>query len=141
MFKVDQVDHIHVFVSDQYKAAEWYAKILGLEILEEHEDWAFDGGPLTISSDGGNTSLALFQKGNSGETNRSTVAFRVTAENFLRFLTLLDENEVFGLNGHRVSRKDVSDHEKAYSIYLCDEDKNPIEITTYEYELVKGRLN
>ena len=48
-FRVDQIDHLHVFVPDQYEAAAWYKEILGFEILPEYEDWATEGGPLTIS--------------------------------------------------------------------------------------------
>lgn len=140
MFKVAQIDHIHVHVSDQYEAAAWYERVLGLKILEQHEGWAIDGGPLTISSDAGNTSLALFPKGNIEAMNRSTIAFRVDGEGFSGFLKHIEENEVFDQGGVRVTRNDVSDHDQAYSIYFCDKDKNPIEVTTYEYEVVKSTL-
>jgi catechol 2,3-dioxygenase-like lactoylglutathione lyase family enzyme len=87
-FRVEQIDHIHVYVSDPRAAAEWYEEILGLEILPDYEDWATDGGPLTISSDGGRTSLALFSK-RDDNISRATIAFRVGGEAFLAFLDSL----------------------------------------------------
>lgn len=138
-FKVEQIDHIHVYVSDQYKAAAWYEEILGLKIIPEYEDWAADG-PLVISSDEGNTSLALFRKNGDWE-ERSTIAFRVHGDDFLLFLERLEQYEVFDRNGNRIKKRDAVDHEKAYSIYFCDADKNPIELTTYDYQTVFDRLN
>jgi catechol 2,3-dioxygenase-like lactoylglutathione lyase family enzyme len=44
-FRVKQLDHVHVFVPDQYEAAAWYKEILGLEILSVYEDWAIGWRP------------------------------------------------------------------------------------------------
>ncbi len=140
MFKVDQIDHVHVYVADQFSGAAWYREVLGLEIVESLSPFAGDGGPLTISSDDGNTALALFPKGQKTETNRSTVAFRVGGENFLRFLVHLEQVQVFDSGGARVGRENVSDHSGSWSVYFCDEDGNPIEVTTYDYEAVKSGL-
>ena len=60
-FKVEQIDHVELFVPDRYTAARWYEQVLGLRILPEHEHWAGPGGPLMISSDSGCTMLALFE--------------------------------------------------------------------------------
>jgi catechol 2,3-dioxygenase-like lactoylglutathione lyase family enzyme len=140
-FRVEQLDHIHVFVPDQYEAAAWYKRILGLEILSDYEDWATGGGPLTISSDDGNTSLALFQKGpeRAGESKR-TVAFRVDGDGFMTFLARLERHELQDAQGERVTIKDIEDHGKSFSIYFCDPYGNPYELTTYEYRYVSARL-
>jgi catechol 2,3-dioxygenase-like lactoylglutathione lyase family enzyme len=140
-FKVEQLDHVHVYVTDQYAAAEWYRKILGLEIVEEVEDWA-DGGPLTISSDGGSTGLALFdQKARDFEgPRRSTIAFRVGGEGFLAFLERLETYPVDGTEGRPLARGDVEDHEHSLSVYFTDPDGNPYELTTYDHALVRERL-
>jgi catechol 2,3-dioxygenase-like lactoylglutathione lyase family enzyme len=140
-FKVEQLDHVHVYVTDQYAAAEWYKKILGMEIVEEVEDWA-QGGPLTISSDGGSTALALF---NAGERNfqgprRSTIAFRVGGEAFLSFLGRLETHPVEGAEGRPLARRDVEDHGHSLSVYFTDPDGNPYELTTYDHALVRERL-
>ncbi|HEU4593625.1 MAG TPA: VOC family protein [Pyrinomonadaceae bacterium] len=140
-FKVEQLDHVHIYVADQYVAAEWYQKILGLEIVEEVEDWATDG-PLTISSDGGSTSLALFNAGARGfdGPRRSTVAFRVKGGAFLDFLDRLEAVEVDGGDGRPLARADVVDHEHSLSVYFKDPDGNPYELTTYDHALVRERL-
>ena len=61
-FRVDQIDHVELFVPDRHQAAEWYRSVLGLERLSQYEHWADDPrGPLMISSDAGHTKVALFQ--------------------------------------------------------------------------------
>ena len=61
-FRVSQIDHVEMFVPDRYAAAAWYQQVLGLNVLRDYEDWAKDPhGPLMISSDDGNTKLALFE--------------------------------------------------------------------------------
>ncbi|HWQ33480.1 MAG TPA: VOC family protein [Blastocatellia bacterium] len=139
-FKVEQIDHVHVHVHDQYEAAAWYKEVLGLEILAGYEDWAADGGPLTISSDGGNTSLALFQRARGSGAAFSTIAFRVGGEAFIAFLAGLKECELRDIRGNRVSSADLVDHERSFSIYFCDPDGNPFELTTYDYQYVSERL-
>ncbi len=138
-FSVEQIDHIHVFVPDQYEAAVWYQEILGLEILVEHQDWAMSGGPLTISSDGGNTSLALFQRAQSGATS-NTIAFRVSGAAFMAFLAGLEERAVFDHSGNRITGDNIVDHDRSFSVYFCDPYGNPYELTTYEYQYVSARL-
>jgi catechol 2,3-dioxygenase-like lactoylglutathione lyase family enzyme len=67
-FSVLGIDHVEMFVPDRYEAAKWYDAILGLHILSDYEEWARDpGGPLMISSDNGNTKLALFTGEPPGE--------------------------------------------------------------------------
>ena len=61
-FRVLQIDHVELFVPDRREAADWYQRILGLEVVPEYQEWAaVPGGPLMISSDDGNTKLALFE--------------------------------------------------------------------------------
>ena len=60
-FSVLGIDHVEMFVPDRYEAAKWYLEVLGLRILPDYEVWVGDPhGPLMISSDNGNTKLALF---------------------------------------------------------------------------------
>ena len=58
-----RLDHVHIRVPDRAEAARWYAEHLGFEPVERFDFWAtgFEGGPLQISADGGNTTLALFE--------------------------------------------------------------------------------
>lgn len=140
-FRVEQIDHVHVYVTDQREAAEWYRKVLGLEVLKEYESWAADG-PLTISSDGGSTSLALFKAPEDAlkSARRQTIAFRVGGAGFLDFLSRLDALEVMGAGGRRLRAGDVVDHDLSFSIYFTDPYGNPYELTTYDYEHVRERL-
>jgi catechol 2,3-dioxygenase-like lactoylglutathione lyase family enzyme len=143
-FGVDQIDHVELFVPDRHEAAEWYRRVLGLKIVSEYEDWADDPqGPPMISSDAGNTKLALFQ----GEPQRPResagfhlVAFRVGAAQFKRFLDRLPNLDLTNHRGQSVTADSVVDHVAAFSIYFCDPFGHRLELTTYEYERAKGIL-
>ena len=141
-FRVKQIDHVELFVPDQYEAAEWYQKTFGLEILPNYEHWA-ETGPLMISSDKGNTMLALF-KGEARETRLRgafrRVAFRVEGEEFMNFLKRLADYPVFHSEGRLAHTLEVVDHDLAYSVYFCDPYGNHFEVTTYEYQNVQSRL-
>ena len=143
-FSVQHIDHVELFVPDRYDAAKWYREILGLQVLTEYERWAKEeGGPLTISSDGGSAKLALFQ----GEARSSAktswyrrVAFRVDGQGFVEFLKRLESHPVFADNGKQVTSKDAVDLAKAFSIYFCDPYGHPLEVTTYDYDYVSRQL-
>jgi catechol 2,3-dioxygenase-like lactoylglutathione lyase family enzyme/DNA-binding IscR family transcriptional regulator len=142
LFRVAQIDHVEVFVPDRYEAAAWYRSILGFEILPDYEDWAGPGGPLMISSDEGQTMLALFEGeplGTRDPVGHVRVAFRVDAAGFARFLSRLDAFPVYNHAGRQVTARDVVDHDKAFSIYFCDPYGNRYEITTYDYDAVAHR--
>jgi catechol 2,3-dioxygenase-like lactoylglutathione lyase family enzyme len=143
MFKVDQIDHVELFVPDRREAARWYERTLGLAALPQHEDWAADpGGPLMISSDGGRTMIALFQ----GEPRRDRptagfhlVAFRVDGPNFLAFLEHLKTNPVHNDEGAEIRSLTPKDHGKAFSVYFNDPWGHRLEVTTYEAEYLRER--
>lgn len=143
-FRVHGIDHVEVFVPDRYEAAKWYDRVLGFSILAEHEDWAADlGGPLMISTDGGNTMLALFvgePRGNRPTAGHHRVAFRVDASGFLDFVRQLEATEILRDNGERLTRDHVVDHDKAFSLYFCDPYGNRYEVTTYDYQQAAAAL-
>ncbi len=142
-FRVQQIDHVELFVPDRYEAAKWCGRVFGLEIMHDYEDWATDGGPLMVSSDDGGTMLALFEgepQGTRKAAGFRRVAFRVAGPDFLRFLDRLPELGLLAGDGNRVSRDLVEDHGRAHSIYLCDPYGNPFEITTYDYDYVSERF-
>ena len=134
-FKVAQLDHVHVYVTDREAAAAWYKRILGLEIVGKFSSWADDpDGPLTISPDDGNTELALFQRPCAvPPAQRATIAFRVDGAGFKAFLARLNEYPVYDRDGRQVTAQDIVDHAMSFSVYFCDPDGNPYELTTYDY--------
>jgi catechol 2,3-dioxygenase-like lactoylglutathione lyase family enzyme len=142
-FRVQQVDHIELFVPDQYEAAEWYQRVLGLEVMTVYTFWADEDGPLMVSSDEGNTKLALFQgepPGFQPLVGFKRVAFRVDGPGFLEFFQRLAEQPVFNHAGQVVHTLEVIDHDRAFSVYFCDPYGNRFEVTTYDYEFVYRRI-
>jgi catechol 2,3-dioxygenase-like lactoylglutathione lyase family enzyme len=143
-FKVEQIDHVELFVPDRYAAARWYEETLGLRILPDYEHWAGPGGPLMISSDCGDTKLALFEgeaRGQRRTAGHHRVAFRVSGPGFLQFLKHVKKTVVYGESGEAVSQLSAVDHGKAFSVYFCDPYGNRFEITSYEYEHFRGGLS
>src|SRR5262245_45492264 len=143
-FAVDQIDHVELFVPDRYQAAEWYQRVLGLTIVREYEHWASDPrGPLMISSDSGNTKLALFQgtpQGSRETAGYHLVAFRVGAVDFKRFLDRLPELNLVDHLGRSVTKELARDHTKAYSLYFNDPFGHRLELTTYQHAQTKELL-
>ncbi|MCH7875310.1 MAG: VOC family protein [Gemmatimonadetes bacterium] len=143
-FRVDQIDHVELFVPDRRQAADWYQRILGLEAVPECEHWAEDpSGPLMISSDSGSTKLALFQ--GAPQDPRETagfhlVAFRVGAATFVEFLRRLPDLGLTDHRGRHVTADLVVDHERAYSIYFSDPFGHRLELTTYAYDETRAEL-
>ena len=140
-FRVDQIDHVELFVPDRRQVADWYRRVLGLDVLPGYEHWAGNPhGPLMISSDNGHTKLALFRGVPQGPRETAgfhLVAFRVGAETFVEFLTTLPELDLTDHRGRHVTADLVVDHEKAYSIYFSDPFGHRLELTTYAYEETK----
>ena len=141
-FRVDQIDHVELFVPDRYQAADWYRRALGLTVCGDYERWADDPkGPLMISSDGGSTKLALFE-GRPQEDRETAgfhlVAFRVSGRNFEAFLHRLKDLTLTDHRDRTVTRKLVQDHGRAVSIYFNDPYGHRIELTTYDVEVWKS---
>ena len=136
-----QIDHVELFVPDRREAAKWYQQVLGLEVVPEYEHWASDPhGPLMISSDGGDTKLALFEgtpQGSRETAGFHLVAFRVDAAGFVGFLKRLAELELMNHRGQQVTADLVSDHAAAWSIYFNDPYGHRLEVTTYDYDEVR----
>lgn len=132
-FRVEQLDHVELFVPNRHEAARWYGRVFGLEIMSDFEDWAAGGGPLMVSS-GNGTKLALFEGETQGDhklVGFRRTAFRVGGEGFMEFLDRLAELDI-------PSR--TTDHGKAYSVYFPDPYGNDFEVTTYDHGYVSGHL-
>jgi catechol-2,3-dioxygenase len=124
------IDHIHVFVGARAAAEQWYASVLGLKRAPELEHWAADGGPLTLTNASGSIHLALFER--TEMPCRSTVAMRVDADSFVSWQSHLRE--------HLGRDVPAVDHDVSWSLYFSDPDRNPYEITCYDYSDLLNRL-
>jgi catechol 2,3-dioxygenase-like lactoylglutathione lyase family enzyme len=143
-FRVQQIDHVELFVPARLEAARWYREVLGLEVVEAYEHWAENpGGPLMISPDGGSTKLALFR--GEPQASRETagfhrVAFRVDGETFLGFLSRLVGIDVFDHTGTRVLSSSAVDHGESFSLYFSDPWGHRLEVTTYDSAEIRDRM-
>src|SRR5712691_3358256 len=143
-FRVLQIDHVELFVPNRHEAADWYQRVLGLEILSDYQHWAADpGGPLMISSEAGETKLALFE-GPPQESKPTAgfhrVAFRVNAQGFRDFVQRLGASCLKDHNDRAVTVDAVVDHGKAFSIYFSDPYGHRLEVTTYDHEPIRAAL-
>ena len=123
--KLQNIDHIHVFVPDRQEALGWYNTILGFKPIKRLMFWA-ETGPLTIGNDEGTIHIALFE--GKPKSNRSVIAFNATGEEFIDWHKRINNvlSEVI----------EVDDHSVSFSIYFEDPYGNPYEITSYDYEIL-----
>jgi catechol-2,3-dioxygenase len=140
---VEGIDHVHVQVANRETAAEWFERVLGLQIVTEFTSWAKDPrGPLFLVTREGVRCLALFEEPNTKKNRKGdhTIAFKVSAREFMELVRHLDELQLSKIDGSKLSRKDVVDHELSWSIYFTDPDGNRFELTTYHYDEVSRLL-
>ena len=141
---VKGLDHVHIRVTNREKATKWFSRVLGLEPASDLSQWAIDpDGPLFLSTrEGGHHCLALVE-GNT-EHNRSgdhTVAFDISANDFIAFISELDNLDLVDRDGSTVSRSGVVDHLLSWSVYFLDPDGNRFELTSYDYQEIRDRIH
>jgi catechol 2,3-dioxygenase-like lactoylglutathione lyase family enzyme len=136
--RVDGIDHVELTVPDRYDAAAWDNETRGLEIVDEFEHWANQSGyPLMISSDGGDTMLAVFAgRRSDGGGGFRCVAVRTTGEDFLPFVDRLASMPEIDACGEAA----ITDFGRAYAVFFTDPYGHPLEVTTDDYERVSRRL-
>jgi catechol 2,3-dioxygenase-like lactoylglutathione lyase family enzyme len=140
---VEGIDHVHVQVANRDAAAEWFGRVLGLQIAKEFDSWAKDPrGPLFLVTPDGVRCLALFEEPDTKKNRRwnHTIAFKVSAWEFVELVRHLDELQLTTADGSKLSRRDVVDHELSWSIYFIDPDGNRFELTAYQYDEVSRLL-
>ena len=138
-----RLDHVHIRVPDRAEAAHWYAEHLGFEPVPTYDFWAkgFEGGPLQISADGGQTMLALFEvsEGHPMVPQKTGVAFSVDADTFVSFIRSLPCG-IDSPQGEPLTAADVVDFDLCWAIDLCDPWGNQYELNSYEYTTVQREL-
>ena len=125
MTKIQNIDHIHVIVSDRQKALDWYNNILGLKPSEEIIVLP-ESGPLMIRNNEGNINIALFK--GTLKDNKAVIAFKVSGEEFINC-----HNKINDLLTKNI---EIVDHDIQFSIYFEDPFGNPYEITSYDYDML-----
>ena len=91
-------------------------------------------GPRVLATPGGRPVLSLFARACQPGSRDTTIAFRVSAADFMTFLRRVDTLHVQHGDGRRLTRADVVDHGLAWSIYFMDPWGNRFEITSYDYQ-------
>jgi hypothetical protein len=142
-FRMGRLDHVHIRVPDRAEAARWYAEHLGFEPVDAYDFWAtgFEGGPLQISADGGNTMLALFEASGYHPMvpQQTGVAFSVDAETFMAFARSLPCG-IDNALGEPLVVTDLVDFDMCWAFDLVDPWGNQYELNCYDYDRVRTEL-
>jgi catechol 2,3-dioxygenase-like lactoylglutathione lyase family enzyme len=139
--QVSRIDHVHLEVADRLVAAAWYELVLGLKRHSALESWANDPmGPLILEGGDGYPALSLFARDAKGASRDTTIAFRVSGEEFLAFSNDIERLNLKNEAGKIVTKADIVDHELSWSIYFLDPDENRLEVTTYDYGIVANGI-
>jgi catechol 2,3-dioxygenase-like lactoylglutathione lyase family enzyme len=141
-FKMGSLNHVHLAVPDKVEAAKWFEK-LGFEVVKGQEMWSDNPmQPTNISADGGHTALALFNDNypHAKSEISKAIAFTVKWDQFLNFVSLLDEDVIADFSGERVTPSSVYDHLICFSYYFSTPYGYQFELTSYDYEIIKEKL-
>lgn len=142
-FRMGRLDHVHIRVPDRAEAARWYAEHLGFEPVATFAFWAdgIEGGPLQISADGGETTLALFEAsdGHPLVPQQGGVAFSVDADTFASFARSLPCG-IDNPQGEPLTVADLVDFDLCWAFDLVDPWGNRYELNCYEYDRVRTEL-
>lgn len=137
------LDHVHIRVPNRVEAARWYQEHLGFEPVERFDFWAsgFEGGPLQISADGGQTMLALFEASERHPMipQETGVAFSVDAATFTSFTRSLP-GAILHPSDRPLTPNDVVDFDLCWAYDFVDPWGNLYELNCYEYDTIRTEL-
>ena len=147
-----EFDHVELFVPDRQSAADWYAELFGMQVIEEFRDWAEDPqGPLMMGfrdQDSQHTGearanapspsfkLAIFAgERRTAQTSSGfqLLALRCAGVEFARLSKSLVESHQLEI--------EIKDHDQALSFYFSDPWGNCLEITTYDHVAARKILS
>ena len=135
---VQALDHVHLYVSNRSQSVNWLKSILGLQPFGSwKEDMKNPRHPVFMGTGDGSFCLSLFP-GRPPRQGDRTVAFRVSAADFLAFNAVLPRDDIRAWDGKRLRPEDAADHWMAISHYFADFDGNQFELTTYETDKVRA---
>ena len=133
--KVSALDHVHLYVADPTAAAEWYGRVLGLEIHPSSK--VLKGkSSLYMATPRGQYCATIF-KGKPPSDGDHTTAFRVPGTVFIEFGEGLPDPDIAARGAGLLQTGEAADHGLAWSYYFRDPDGNHLEITTYDHQRVR----
>ena len=134
---ISALDHVHIYVADVDAAADWYGRVLGLEVMPVSK---FDKGSRYMATPRGQY-CATFFKRKTALGRRSHQRLPGARNNvFLEFGDKLEALQLPNRRGGALQRDDAEDHGLAWSYYFADPDGNHLEITTYDHQKVRDVL-
>lgn len=138
--EVSALDHVHLYVADPPAAAEWYGRVLGLQVLTSSGDGtAGSKRPLYMATPRGQYCASIFV-GKPPSDGDHTTAFRVPGRTFIAFGDALESINVASRKGPPLTTLEADDHGLAFSYYFKDPDGNHLELTTYDHPKVRAWL-
>lgn len=135
--QITALDHVHLYVADPLAAAEWYGRVLGLQVMPSSGDGTASGKrPLYMATPKGQYCASIFV-GKPPSDGDHTTAFRVSGGVFIAFGDALASIGVTSRKGPLLTTLEAADHGLAFSYYFTDPDGNHLELTTYDHPKVR----
>lgn len=136
--EVSALDHVHIYVADPKAAADWYGRVLGLQVMPSSGDGtAGSKRPLYMATPKGQYCASIFV-GKPPSDGDHTTAFRVSGRVFITFGEALETLGVASRKGPALTMGEAADHGLAFSYYFADPDGNHLELTTYDHAKVRA---
>lgn len=138
--EVAALDHVHLYVADPNAAAQWYGRVLGLQVMPSSGDGTRGSKrPLYMATPKGQYCASIFV-GKPPSDGDHTTAFRVPGRTFIAFGEALETINVASRQGPQLTALEAADHGLAFSYYFADPDGNHLELTTYDHPKVRTWL-